>query len=732
MYGPRAIIGPPFDFAGIDHMTLRAHLAASAGLCLVLAMSGTAAASGIGADAAVSAVSATQPQSAQNGAIVLYPEGFFDQFSPVTARDMIARLPGFSLSGGQQDRRGLADAFGNLLIDGRRPSNKSMDLGTVLERIPAGDVARIEIIREALPDYEMRGHGQLANIILKEGAGRSANWRLSAQHFSGSNRITPNGEIFYSRPIGAMELTAGLQFTVRAPREKNDERILAPDRTLTELRHDEDQRRFWEISPSLSVASPVGESGRLRLDASAAHWNWNRDMFTGIQTVTASGAVQPGGAERSETTNFGNRGSATLTYSHDVSDELELESVAYIQHHDFEDGPQRFEEFGAAGNLTDTTILIFEGEQGERALRQSASWTPSSRHAFDLSAEGAFNYRDTTLDLLKDDGVTIAPVPLPVSDTRVEELRGELGATHVWSLSSAHSLESGLRYEVSEISQTGDAEQTRSFNFIKPSMALVWTPDRQTRWRISGNRDVDQLQFNKFASSVSLTDDTSTLGNPDYAPQNTWSVGAEWERRFGEDASVSITLRRDWVKDLDDFIPVVTDQGVFDAPGNIGDGDAYLARLEWSSPLELLGLSNAVLDGSVEYYDTEVTDPLTGETRPFSDVALWETRLDFRQTFPRAGFAWGWDYYWRDNQQVFRARELRLQDPPDGDLDLYVETTRFAGLTARLGADFVFNSPSYRERIIFDGSRADGLIDRIEQRDEYDGTTLYLQVRGTL
>ena len=710
-------------------MALRARLTATAGLCLALALSSAGVASDIDAGME-SALARTEPEPAADGAIVQYPAGFFTQFSPVTARDMIARLPGFTLSEGNNERRGLADAFGNLLVDGRRPSNKSLGLESVLERIPASDVQRIEIIREALPDYDMRGHAQLANVILREGAGRSVNWNAQATHFS-SGRIMPSGEIFYSDRFGELEMTTGLSVEIDAPRIERDERVLDPQRNLVSRNHEEDQRRYWEVEGNLSLASPLGESGRIRFDGEVEHWNWRRQVFNVIEVPTATGFA-PGGFERLETTNFGNALSGNLSYTRTISATTEAETTLYAQHHDFEDGPERFQEFAASGAPADTVILLFGGEVGERALRQSLSWTPNETHAFDFSIEGAFNYRDTLLELFLDDGIAIAPIPLPVSDARVEELRGEVSANHVWAIRPQYSLESGLRYEVFEIAQSGDVTQERSFTYLKPSVTLVWTPDERTRWRIAGLRDVDQLQFNKFASAVNLTDDASVIGNPDYRPQNTWTLEAQWERRFGEEASVSLTVGRDWIKDLDDFIAVVTPNGVFDAPGNIGDGDRRRVTLEWSSPLGALGLDNAVLDGFVEWYGTEVSDPLTGEERVFSGIREWELRFDFRQTFPEAGWAWGWDYFWLSDGDVFRARELRHEAFPEGDLDVYVETTRFAGLTTRLGADFVFDSPSHRERIFFDGSRATGVVSKIETRDEYQGTTIYLQVRGTL
>jgi len=142
--------------------------------------------------------------------IAIYAPAFFATYSPVTALDMVSRVPGFSLSGGDSDRRGLGDSFGNLLINGQRPSNKSLSLETVLQRIPTEDVARVELIQEALPQYDMRGHPRLVNVILREGAGRSGSW-ASRFVLSDSGRAGNWSEISYSMPVGTADIVLGLE-----------------------------------------------------------------------------------------------------------------------------------------------------------------------------------------------------------------------------------------------------------------------------------------------------------------------------------------------------------------------------------------------------------------------------------------------------------------------------------------------------------------------------------------
>ena len=56
-----------------------------------------------------------------------------------------------------------------MLIDGQRPTAKTDDLQSILGRIPASDVERIEVIRGGAPGIDMQGHTVVANVIRKTG-----------------------------------------------------------------------------------------------------------------------------------------------------------------------------------------------------------------------------------------------------------------------------------------------------------------------------------------------------------------------------------------------------------------------------------------------------------------------------------------------------------------------------------------------------------------------------------
>lgn len=661
--------------------------------------------------------------------IATYSPTFFTAFVPVTALDMVQRIPGFSLSNGDTNRRGLGDSFGNLLINGARPSNKSLSLQTVLQRIRAEDVERIELVQEALPQFDMRGHPRLVNVILREGAGNSGSWQARLS-LSDAQRLGPRGIVSYTTRLGDAEVTLGLDTGWMGNRVRRREELWDLGTTLVERRFDHDQRHYQEAVPTISVNWPIDDKSTLRLDTRVYAWEWRRTQWSDVQQPVGAGFA-PLRVETNSTENHGSSWSVNADYERELTDNISIQTIALVSRERWDDGPEAFANFDAVTGFTGATIVNANGEYEETAFRQTLSWDPNDRHAVEVGAETALNARDTSLRLEFDDGTTVTPINLPVADTRVEEVRSELFATHSWTINDRFSLESGLRYEMSEITQTGDANQTRTFNYAKPSFTLNWRRDDRNRIRFTARRDVAQLSFGKFASSVDVADNNSTLGNPDYVPQRTVTLEAEWERRFGDDGSVSLKVGHDWIQDLDGWVPITTPTGVFDAPGNIGDGTNFRVTGNMTTPLDRLGLSNAVIDVFLEWYNTNVTDPLTGMDRHWSGYREWELRLDYRQTFPEHQLAWGWDYFWLSDGEIFRAQEYRVQGFTDGDLDIYVETTRWFDMTTRLGVDGVINNGDDRERIFYNGSRALGNVRAIEYQNASMGPTWYLQLRGT-
>jgi len=95
-----------------------------------------------------------------------YEPDYFSQFQPNTARDMVARIPGFALEGGEGGERGFGQASLNILINGRRPSSKSSGAGEILGRIPnspeAGNI--VPVLKKVLNPSYLKASFQLAGL----------------------------------------------------------------------------------------------------------------------------------------------------------------------------------------------------------------------------------------------------------------------------------------------------------------------------------------------------------------------------------------------------------------------------------------------------------------------------------------------------------------------------------------------------------------------------------------
>ena len=133
------------------------------------------------------------PAPAQPARTTAYNAAFFAQYAPATALDIVNRVPGFSIEQSNGDVRGFAGAAGNVVFNGARPSSKSDALQTILARIPASRVLRVEIGPGDLFGSDYSGKSQVLNVILTAGGGVDGNATIKlARIYNG--KLVPNAE----------------------------------------------------------------------------------------------------------------------------------------------------------------------------------------------------------------------------------------------------------------------------------------------------------------------------------------------------------------------------------------------------------------------------------------------------------------------------------------------------------------------------------------------------------
>ena len=672
-----------------------------------------------------------------------FSAAYFAPYNPVTAGDMVSRIPGFELRDGD-DRRGFGGSAGNLLINGERPSSKATP-SDLLKRIPATDVARIDVVAGTNAQSDVRGQSQFVNVITRTTKkSASTSYTLGLRHIQFSNRIAWITQVSSSIPLGPKaDLSLDIQSPTILGRAVNRDVLLSSAGTVTGSR--------------LFVARPTNiglqGSARLRWKPNAQNVvNFNAQYTPGWY-VTDSFQVEtlPNGylsASILGRTEFPENYGLEVggDWDHHISSTLSTKLIVLASNGAL-DQWDSFEIYNAPTTRL-TRIQDRVTHSGERIVRGRVKWTASRAHTLEFGAEGAFNFRETNLTITNQlPGKAPTPVLLPVADARIEETRGEVFASDIWTVSPNLTVETGLNIEASRISQSGDQQQQRDFKYVKPRVIATYTLSPKDVLNASLTRDVSQLDFAEFSSAVDFVNTSTILGNPSLRPEQAWKMRVEWESRLTARTAVTAAAFYDRIEDVRDLV-VLNGQ---DAYGNIGNGRKLGVEVRATMPLSGVGIPNAELRVSGLVQQTRVTDPLTGKERSFSiplerqgtpNGAMvlnggnkdWAYVINFRQNLPTLKSSWGIIMTQWAGRQEYRLAEAYDYVRKEPRLDLFLETTAFKPVTIRIAANNIFTATETRTRSFYTGSRASGRVSRSEIR-ESDGASeasrvIALQVSG--
>jgi hypothetical protein len=643
-----------------------------------------------------------QAEAGQQGVLVFNPDFFADQ-RPTTALDMVNRVPGFSVSDGDGSR-GFEGSVGNVLVNGSRPASKNDTGSSVLGRTLAANVERIELIRGGAPGIDMQGFSVVVNVITREQSSRQT-------IVTGNAVLFENGQDVYG---GSVQFTAKdgertWGFTLSDGLSMSDSNGVGPvvrrDGAGTVIRNEDffnDQKGGGQ-SARVNFATPF-LGGKIDLTA-----RYGVNDYANINLQTS-----PTVRRESRYAEDGNSGEFGAVYTRPLSDRLRLET-RFIH---------EFSEFtGVSTNRTrlsgvDSPEQRFEsdGESSETILRGLFRFEQTPKVTWEFGGEVAYNMLETEQSF----SIGGTPVPLPSASVTVEETRGEIFGKGTWRLRDDLTVEGGLRMEASTITQSGDADQEKSFYFAKPRLLATWTPMPNNQLRLRFEREVGQLDFSDFAASADLEDENVFGGNIDLEPEQRWISELTYERRFLGDGIVSIGLRHDEIVDAIDAIPL--DDGL-SAVGNIGDGTLDQLALNVLVPMDWAGFTGGRLGFRNTWNKTEVTDPTTGESRPISSVRASQATFTIAQDITSWKLQWGGAWIPLLGQTSFDP-DQRFSWRGRDYFELWAEYKPTPTLSIRAQVNLWDNFD--QERIAY-GNRTTRPIDYVETK-EIDPRTFY-QIR---
>ena len=664
----------------------------------------------LGALLAAAAPGARAADAPPAGASVIgYPAAFFAAMNAPTAYDMLLRLPGFTLDDGSAVR-GFAGAAGNVLIDGQRPASKTDDLISILRRIPAEKVARIDLIRGGQTGIDMQGKTVVANVIRKGGGGVSGAVTVAGSKPEGMP-FDPELKLEGVWRGAGRALEGSLQVyryhDFGATDGPHD--LIAPGGHVLDISPMHNEALAWQNILTAGYETPA-LGGRLRLNLTLEdqpYDNLSVDHFQSAGTKVER--------DRQDATDgeFGAR------YSRALGGDLTLELFG-LQHLNKSGSNSTFDQ--ASGRQ----VFRLSHFGGESVGRSVLHWRPSPMLTVDGGGEYAYN-RVTTRTGLSLNGAALS---VPAGNVTVSEDRAEGFATATWRPVAELTLEGGARLEHSTIASSGDVALSKTLTFLKPRLVATWTPDRADQVRLRIEHEVGQLDFSQFVANAALNGVGVTAGNPDLTPQQDWTVEAAYERHFWRDGVAALGVQQLWLTDVIDRAPVFGASGVFDAPANIGPGTQTNLTVSWTLPLTRLGVPGMTVRGVGTWRFSRVTDPTTHAARSISGQHGFDGELRLDQDLPRWKLSWGIDSSLEMIERVFRFNEIDTRRRGSSDI-VYVVYDPRPGLNIRVDIDNFGRRPLKLIRDVYAGPRDRAPLSLVDYQDRRYGMALFVRIRQT-
>lgn len=702
-------------------------------LCLICA-SGQALGQDTAAEADASRLAVEDAEST-----VVYEADFFAPYNPVSANDMLDRIPGLSLGGRGGGGRGLGTG-GNLLINGQRIAGKDNSPRDQLDRISAQEVTRIEIIRDTSGELNVRGSSQVVNIILDAEESRSSTSVEVVNRLNHDDTFELGGSVSHSRQFGNLQALVNAELRPNYENRDNREFRLGPGGDLIGTLFETNIRDQDELTLSSNLTYGFG-AHRMQFNTQYGNGDHARPIRREFLDFDETGSVAR--LQEDLTDNVENSWEVGGDYEYDFDNGSRFLMLFVVNEEVRDSVRERFSADPVDSPLEKNLFIESNRSTQEKIVQGNYSFSLAEGQSLRLGLERADTELQSSLFIASSSGSEppspryggLSPIPdSSNAGTTVQEIRYEGFAFHNWSINERMNLESSLVYETSEISQTGVVSKTRSFNFLRPSLDYRFNLTDKFQIRASVRRDVSQLSFGSFAATANNDDreQNANAGNPELVPEKSWNYETELEYRLAQDAGV---LRANFnyseIEDRIGRINATTDpDDPISATGNIGESTRWGMFLNASSRLVYFDLPDAIVSLRLGLFDSEIVDPFLGTTE--RDGGRGFGNLSFRQDVPRWGLSYGIEY----RHPIHGGdRDVDIttitEDFGDRSLDLFVSKVWFDDVTFRLEADNSLDASRCRLRQRFEPSTVDGGLSLIEDSCSSRYRRLILSIQTT-
>lgn len=698
--------------------------------------------------AAQLAVSPLQAQQNADDSTVIYGADYFEQYNPVTAQDMLNRIPGLVSPtgggfGGGGGGRGLGGGGGDqLLINGKRVAGKDNAASDQLSRISAEQVRHFEIIRGTSAALDVRGSNQVVNVVLHEALSSSTlSWEANADHYH-DDHVQPGGRLAWNYQGPALTAVSSLSAEPRHEYRVTNETSVQGDYSPNDRIRETRTRDQTDYTLSTNLGYTINEASSARLNLLYRQNDDPTEVRREITDLTGPSPVLT--VEREDIPGEQSNWEVGGDYQYNLANGDRFK-LLFIANRANDDSVR--ERYAAVGGAEEEKELFIDSRSIEEERIVRTSWTTGLGERQDIEAgvERAWTGLDSSLRVGRASGSGepssayggLVPVELGIADSTVEETRYEPFLIHNWQISPRMSVESTLVYEASELTQSGDVFKSRDFGFLKPRIDWRFNVSPALQLRASARKVVLQLRFSDFVATRDDRDDDSAAlaGNSELSPEQVHLYDMRFEYRLPGDAGV-LDGRFYWMKHYDviermDATPNQPEPT--SVAGNIGDGPMYGFTLNGSVRMTPLNLPGLLLTSSLEVKDSEITDPFLGIERRFERHERGRLQLGFRHDMSTRPISYGlnWNNRFDGNMKRYDVDNLeRYEGEPM--VTAFAEVVAFDGIRFRLDARNLTSNLQCRERTRYQGRITSGVINEIENMCSTWGTVVALKISGTL
>lgn len=655
---------------------------------------------------------------------VSYQPDFFEEFSPNTAFDMVNQVPGFSLQG-ESNNRGFSQGQGNFLVNGKRPSTKDTSAHAILNRIPASNILRIEVLKEG--SSELAGQtGLIVNVITTEDSSLKGSWGLNGYWMETGDKFVPFGRFSVVGKTGKLGFTAEVNINNDAFEEGGIERVLDASRALTQLRDEYFKFKSSNDSISLGLNYKTDKGSEANLNVKGVKLSFDMAELSEQFAPNATGGL----GLLNNITDFAQHESK---YNYEVSGDYSLPlgsgTLKFIGLRSMEDSKINSDFSELPSDNNDYHFMSTRNPvETETILRTTYTWAPAKGQTLEWAIEGVKNGLDTVSTFAEDTGAGFENVTLDGSDTIVTEKRAETSLLYSRPLSDRLSMIANVAVEYSELAVTGPDAKSRAYTRPKGFVALNYKLSDKTTLKGRFERKVGQLQFGVFASELNLQEGTTNNGNTGIVPEQTWRTEATVEHRFGKDNVISLTADYNIINDRVENIPFGDGSEGF---GNIDKAKRYGLSMKTTLMTEDWGLEGGRINLKANVSKSSMIDPVTGVTRGFDNFQDYFGSLSFIHNIPKTDYTWGFSVLHWSGQTSHRIGE-RTKNSSRGPShsNIFVRHNDILGMKLEWALMVPFGRKNTTVRTFYAPDR-NGAYDGEESRVRNSGIVTFLKLSST-